>query len=302
VVRIASLLPSATEIAFALGLGESVVAVTFECNHPGDPRVGRPVVVGGIDTAGLDAGAIDTAVRARLAAGENLYTLDLDALAACHADLVLTQDLCRVCALAADEVGAAMAAIGPGPHVVTLDPHTLDDVLASIVAVGEAAGVPERAGEIVAELQARLAAVTAAVAAGPTADAAPTVFVLEWPDPPFGAGHWVPDLVTAAGGRPVLGAAGARSVPTTWDAIASADPDIVLVASCGFGLDGTREHAKGVCAQLPARTEVWAIDADGLVVRPGPRVVTGVEAMAGAFHGVGPVDPTMVECVRRGRR
>lgn len=293
-VRIASLLPSATEIAFALGLGDDVVAVTFECNHPGDPRVGRAVVVGGIDSHGMSAEEIDAAVRARVAAGENLYELDRSAFADVAPELVLTQDLCRVCALPGASVDEAMAELGCAATVITLDPHCLADVMTSIEAVGSAAGVGARATELVAALRQRLAKVRAAVTSRPL----PRVFVLEWPDPPFVAGHWVPELVSAAGGEPVLARAGERSVPTTWDAVAAADPDVVVIASCGFDVDGTAAHGAEVMAHLPPHAEVWAIDADGLIVRPGPRLVDGVETLASMLHGVGSLDPTRARCLR----
>ena len=193
---------------------------------------------------------------------------------------MLTQDLCRVCALPAGEASAALDRLGCSAEVLTLDPHTLDEVLSTIVAVGIAAGVADRAVDVVGGLVARLEAVSSAVGSRPK----PNVFVLEWSDPPFIAGHWVPDLVTAAGGTPVHAERGGRSVPTNWATIAAADPDIVVVAPCGFKLDDAAKQAAEVIAHLPERAAVWAIDADGLMVRPGPRVVDGVEALASIFH------------------
>jgi iron complex transport system substrate-binding protein len=279
-MRIASLTPSATEIVHLLGLEADLVGVTFECDHPPDPRLGRAVLVGGLDTHGLDPAAIDELVRVNIAAGRDLYRLDEDAFRAADPDLVLTQDLCRVCALPAGTADAAIDRLGCTADVVTLDPHTLDEVLATIAAVGRAAGVSERADEAITRLRARLAAVADATA-GRTV---PDVFVLEWSDPPFLSGHWVPDLVVAAGGNPVHADHGGRSVPTDWATIAQADPDIVVVAPCGFGLDAAVEQANAVLHHLPSRASVWAIDADGLVVRPGPRLVDGVEALATIFH------------------
>ncbi len=278
-MRLVSLLPSATEILAALGLADDLVGVSFECDQPPGIRDRAAVVVGGLDTAGLTPGQIDATVRARVAAGEDLYVLRAGALAELAPDLVLTQDLCQVCALPAGTVRDALAHLGTTADVLTLDPHTLDDVLATIATVGDRAGVPARAAELVAGLRARLAAVAAAVAGRPR----PRVAVLEWVDPPFTAGHWVPDLVTAAGGDPVGAVAGSRSVPTTWAAIEAGDPDVVLVAPCGFGLDAAVDQARQVAAALPGRC-VWAIDADGLVVRPGPRLVDGVEAIAAVLH------------------
>lgn len=280
-MRIASLIPSATEIAFALGLGDQVLGVTFECNHPPDPRVGRRVLVGGLDTHGLDASAIDALVRSRLDAGELLYTLDEAALRDIDPDLVLTQDLCRVCALPSGEVDTAIARLGCRAEVLTLDPHTVEEIFDSIDAVGAAAGVAHRSAELVAGLRRRLAAVAEQVSGRPRR----RVFVLEWPDPPFVAGHWVPELVELAGGLPVLSRPAVRSVATTWDEVARAAPDVVVVASCGFDLEGSTAHAAQVLGHLPSGCEVWAMDADGLMVRPGPRVVDGVEALALVLHG-----------------
>jgi len=163
--------------------------------------------------------------------------------------------------------------------VVSLDPHTLDEVLDTIVAVGERTGVADRAANLVSGLRRRLDTVAAAVANRPR----PRVAVVEWVDPPFTAGHWVPDLVRAAGGEPVAARPGERSVQTTWSDLTGADPDVVIVSPCGFHLDGAADQARGVVARFPG-TPVWAIDADGLVVRPGPRLVDGVEAIAAILH------------------
>ncbi|MCH9838154.1 ABC transporter substrate-binding protein [bacterium] len=279
-MRIVSLLPSATEIVFALGLAEELVGVTFECDFPPDPRPGRQVVVGGLDTHGLSPGAIDALVREKIAAGHDLYRLDEERFRTSDPTHVLTQDLCRVCALPADEADSALARLGCDADVVTLDPHTLDEVLATIIDAGSSLGVPDRAATVVEQLRERIAVVTARVSSRDR----PNVFVLEWSDPPFLSGHWVPDLVTAAGGNPILSERGSRSVPTDWTTIAQHDPDIVVVAPCGFGLDGAIAQADTVLGKLPDRAEVWAIDADGLVVRPGPRVVDGVEAFSLIFH------------------
>jgi iron complex transport system substrate-binding protein len=291
-VRIVSLLPSATEIVDRLGLGDRLVGVTFECDEPGWARERCAVVVGGLDTAGLTPGEIDAAVRARVAAGADVYTLDRDALAALDPGLILTQDLCRVCALPTGQVEAALAHLGCAAEVLTLDPARLADVLDSILLVGRHAGVPERAAAVVAGLRGRLGAVAARVAGRPR----PRVAVLEWTDPPFSAGHWVPDLVTAAGGVAVGADPGGRSVPIEWGDIAAAEPDLVLVAPCGYHLDAAAAQARGVAHLLPA-VPVWAIDADGLVVRPGPRLVDGVEAIAAILHPAGPAPPAAVRRV-----
>ncbi|GAB2460955.1 TroA family protein [Jatrophihabitans fulvus] len=274
--RIVSLLPSATEIVHALGLGDQLVGVTFECDEPPSARTDATVVVGGKDTSGMTPGEIDAYVRAQAAAGADLYHLHQDALAGLDPELVLTQDLCWVCALPSGKVDEALEFLGCSAEVVALDPYSLDDVLATIGTVAKAAGVDDTVTPV---LRGRLDAVAAAVSGRER----PRVAVVEWVDPPFTAGHWIPDLVRAAGGEPVAATGGERSVPTTWDAIADARPDLVLVSPCGYHLDGAAAQAEVVCAALPD-VPVWAIDGDGLVVRPGPRVVDGVEAIAGVLH------------------
>jgi len=278
-VRLVSLLPSATEIVYALGLDESLVGVTFECDEPPAARSEKAIVVGGRDTSGMTPGEIDRYVRAQLAAGADLYTLHARALADLEPDLILTQDLCRVCALPSGHVDDALGYLGCQADVLSLDPHSLEEVLDSILAVGQRAGAPDRAARLVGELRARLARIAAAVAGRRR----PRVAVIEWVDPPFTAGHWIPDLVTAAGGLPVAASPGAPSVPVNWAAIAAAAPELVVVAPCGYHLPGAAEQARSVARALPG-IPVWAIDADGIVVRPGPRLVDGVEAIAALLH------------------
>ncbi|UQU62079.1 ABC transporter substrate-binding protein [Couchioplanes caeruleus] len=278
-MRLVSLLPSATEIVYALGLDADLVGVTFECDEPAHARTDKAVVVGGRDTRGLSPADIDAYVKGQMAAGGDLYTLHEDALAGLAPDLILTQDLCRVCALPSGDVSDALEHLGCRADVVSLDPYTLEEVLGTFRTVGERAGVPERAAALVSSLRARLDAVAAAVAGRPR----PRVAVVEWVDPPFTAGHWVPDLVTAAGGEPVAARPGARSVETTYAGLAAARPDVVLVTPCGFHLDGAADQAQRVVPHFPGAA-VWAIDGDGLVVRPGPRLVDGVEAIAAVLH------------------
>jgi iron complex transport system substrate-binding protein len=278
-MRVVSLLPSATEIITALGLYDELVGVTFECDEPPSARAEKTVVVGGKDTSGMHPSEIDAYVRAQMASGEDLYTLHADALAALEPELILTQDLCRVCALPSGHVTEALDYLGCHADVVSLDPHSLDEVLETIQIIGARAGVESRAERLVAQLRERLSRVAKATAGR----VRPRVAVLEWVDPPFSAGHWVPDLVTAASGLPVADRAGMRSVETSWDAIVGSNPDLVLVAPCGFHLDGALEQARQVSDRVPG-VPVWAIDADSLVVRPGPRVVDGVEAIAAILH------------------
>jgi len=285
-VRIVSLLPSATEIVYALGLEDQLVGVTFECDEPAGARTDKTVVVAGRDTSGMTPGEIDDYVRGRMAAGQDLYTLHADAMADLAPDLIVSQDLCRVCALPSGQVQDALAYLGCRAEVLALDPQSLGDVLDSILVVGDRAGVRSRAEALVAGLRSRLDAVAAGVAGMPR----PKVAVVEWVDPPFTAGHWVPDLVVAAGGHPVAARLGSRSEQTTWDEIRASGPDLVIVAPCGYHLDGAVDQARMVAAHLPG-VPLWAIDADGIVVRPGPRLVTGVEAIASILHRGAVPDP-----------
>ena len=278
-MRLVSLLPSATEIIYALELGDQLVGVTFECDEPASARADKAVVVGGLDTRGMSAGEIDEYVRRRLADGGDLYTLHGQALADLQPDLIVTQDLCRVCALPSGQVQAALGYLGCQARVLTLDPRTLEEVLDSILSVGQATGVPVRAERLVAGLRARLTQVAAQVAGRPP----PKTAVIEWVDPPFTAGHWVPDLVTAAGGLPVVGRSSEPSVPVSWPEIAATAPDLVVVAPCGYHLAGAVDQARIAVRALPG-LPVWATDADGIIVRPSPRLAIGVEALSAVLH------------------
>jgi iron complex transport system substrate-binding protein len=293
-VRIVSLLPSTTEIICDLGLEEELLGVTAECNWPSHVKDGREIVVRSFADADMTPGEIDEFVRRRVDAGLDLYELDDDALQRCDPDLVLSQDLCRVCAVASGDVDAAMGRLNCHADVLQIDPQTLGDVLDSISTIATAAGVSPRGVEFVSSLRARLTRVANSVQGLPRR----RVFVLEWIDPPFGAGHWVPDLVVAAGGEPILARPGERSVSTTWAAVNAARPDVVVVAPCGFGLPQAIEQAHGVTDLLPGSAEVWAIDADAVMVRPGPRLVDGVEALATLLHGVGDMPDELVSRVR----
>ncbi len=291
-MKIVSLLPSATEILFALGLGDRVVGVTFECNHPPEARSKRILSTSALPE-NLSPADIDAVVKERMAAGEDLYHLDSDAFARIEPDLVITQDLCAVCAVDVDNVDEALDYLGCRAEVLTLDPMTLVEVIDSLLDVGRATGTEQRATELVAGLRRRLDAVRDAVA---EASPRPRTMVIEWTDPAFTAGHWVPDLVTAAGGTPVLSHPGAKSTGVAWDTVTGTDTDVVVVAPCGFGLDGAADQAMGLldAARVPDRAEVWAVDADAFVVRPGPRLVDGVEIFASILHPelTGSPDPT----------
>ena len=293
-MRIASLLPSTTEIICDLGLADDLVGVTAECNWPPGVQDGREIVVRTFAEPSMTPGEIDEIVRQRLSEGLDLYALDDDALQRSDPDLILSQDLCRVCAVASGDVEAAKVRLNCHAAILQIDPLTLSQVIASIDTIANAAGVHERGRVYVNSLQTRLAAVDEAV----RGKVRRRVFVLEWIDPPFGAGHWVPDLVRAAGGEPVLARSGERSVTTSWKAIADANPDVVVVAPCGYGLQQSAAQARLVLDRLPTRAEVWAIDADAVMVRPGPRLVEGVEALASLLHETSPPATNLVARIR----
>jgi len=298
-VRIVSLLPSTTEILFAVGAGDEVVGVTFECDYPPQARSRRIVSTSAL--SGLsDPAEIDAEVRARMAAGDDLYHLDEGALAELVPDLVVTQDLCAVCAVDVSTVDEALEHLGCDGRVLTIDPGTLDEVLDSVLTIGSATGRWPAADDIVTGLRRRLARTAQAVVDRP----APRVAVLEWTDPLFCAGHWVPDMVNAAGGESVLGVPGGRSHVVTPDVIVDASPEVVVVAPCGYDLEGAKALAARLVETglLPPDLPVWAVDADAAFVRPGPRLVDGVEALAGLFHPDRvPARPDLVAPVRAGR-
>jgi iron complex transport system substrate-binding protein len=280
-VRIVSLLPSATEILFALGAGDQVVGVTFECDFPAEART-RQIVSNTTLDQHLTPAQIDAQVRARLAAGEDLYTLDEGALRQLDPDLIVTQDLCAVCAVDIAEVDQALEHLGCHADVVTLDPMTLEQVLDSIAIVGRVTHTGQRAAALIDSLRVRLDQVTARTAGAPRVRMA----VLEWTDPLFAPGHWVPDLVTAAGATSVIGHPGERSTQIAWSVLADAAPEVIVVAPCGFRLEGATTLAEQLVASgnLPDNVPVWAVDADAAFVRPGPRLVEGVETLAAIAH------------------
>jgi iron complex transport system substrate-binding protein len=282
-VRIVSLLPSTTEILFAIGAGDDVVGVTFECDYPPEART-RTVVSTSAMPHGLTPAEIDAYVVAAMARGDDLYHLAEDALAGLDADLVVTQDLCAVCAVDVSVVDDALAHLGCTAEVLTIDPHTLDEVLDSILQLGRVTGHLDEAAALVASQRARLAAVADRVAGR----GRPRVMLLEWTDPPYAPGHWVPEMIEAAGGVPLLGKAGAKSERVLWEAVHEAAPDVVVVAPCGYDLAGATALASQLIDSgvLPSGVPVHAVDANASWARPGTRLVDGVEGLAGILHPV----------------
>jgi iron complex transport system substrate-binding protein len=284
-VRIVSLLPSTTEILFALGAGDDVVGVTFECDFPPEAR-SRTIVSTSAMPDGLTPPEIDAFVVAAMARGDDLYRLDEGALSGLDADLVVTQDLCAVCAVDVSVVDDALAHLGCTADVLTIDPHTLDEVLESFVTLGAAVG-REQAGRDLADDQRRrlrdLGRVTHALPK-------PRVLFLEWTDPPFAPGHWIPEMVLLAGGVPVLGTPGEKSRRITWESARAARPDVVVVAPCGYDRDGARALAEDLVPVLREEgivrdgVPVHAVDANASWARPGTRLVDGVEELAALLH------------------
>jgi iron complex transport system substrate-binding protein len=300
-VRVVSLLPSATEIVFALGRGDDLVGVTFECDYPPAARDKRIVSTSALPE-GLSPGEIDAVVSARIAAGEDLYRLDAGALSDLDPQVVLTQDLCAVCAVDVVAVDDALAHLGCTAQVVTLDPATLDAVIDSIADVGTALGAQEQAKAVAADLRARLDEVVRLVANAPRR----TVLVLEWTDPPFSAGHWIPDLVAAGGGRAVLANPGADSKRMEWDAVSTAAAEVVIVAPCGYHLADAYDLATKLVEdrRVSPDARVWAVDADAYFVRPGPRLVDGAQLVGQILHPdlCGSPDPARARLVMKTAR
>jgi iron complex transport system substrate-binding protein len=280
-MRIVSLVPSATEMLFALGVGDEVTGVTHECDHPPAarelPKVTRDVLPGG-----LPPGEVDRAVRELTGEGRAIYELDEARLRALQPDLIVTQAVCSVCAVSVDEVREVAARLDPAPEVISLDPRTFGEVLGDIRTLAEAVGARDAGVDLVHDAASRIDRVRLAVRA-----AAPVrVAALEWLDPVYAAGHWTPQLIEYAGGEDVLGLPGEPSEVVTWDQVAAARPEVVVVMQCGYDAERAQEEAfdfEDELAALGAR-RIVAVDAAGLYSRPGPRLVDGVELLAHILH------------------
>jgi iron complex transport system substrate-binding protein len=290
-MRIVSLLPSATEIVYALRLEGHPVGVTDECDWPPQART-VPVVSRSALPPVAKPAEIDRLVSASIGGGQPIYRLDTEAIGDLRPDLVLAQDLCAVCAVSSGQVTQALDVLGCQAEVVSLDPSSLGEVLDGVLQVGKAAGVPERAEEVVAGLRERLARVQGMVEGLER----PRVFALEWGDPPFCGGHWVPEMLQLAGSEPVLACPGAPSVRVTWAQIQAVAPQVVVFMPCGYGLSAVVEEARRILLarpELAGAEAIVAVDASAYCSRPGPRLVDGVEILAAMLHpGRLPPPPT----------
>jgi iron complex transport system substrate-binding protein len=288
-MKIASLLPSATEIVYALGLGDDLVGVTDECDYPAD-AVTKPVV----SRSALPQGRlqtpreIDDAVRHQVGTSQPLYVLDTELLRREQPEVILTQDLCRVCAVPSGQVQQALDQLGlPDAKVISLDPQTLGDVIAQLEVVGKLLDREERAAELAAGLRERIAVVKDTAKRVPSV----SVFALEWSDPPFSAGHWIPEMIELVGGTPVMAEKGQPSRETAWHEIRAAAPEVIVFMPCGYYLEEAEEEAGSFLSQpefadTPAvrNGNVYAVDATSFFSRPGPRIVDGLEILAWAVH------------------
>ncbi len=283
-MRICTLLPSATEIAFALGLGDSVAAVSHECDFPAGAREKPVAVRGRIDSDHRTSREIDTLVRQHLSRGEGLYGLDLELLRGINPDLIVTQGLCDVCAVGHDDVMAAAGTLNPPARVLSLSPSSLGEVLRDITRVGNATGTSERAETLVGALRERVGRVAARA---PQAGSRPRVACLEWLDPLYAAGHWVPEMVELAGGTDVLAAKHEPSARVSLETLVEAAPEVLVLMPCGFDESRTLKEWEPL-KHLPAwqgvpavaNGRVFAVDGSRFFNRPGPRLVDGLEILA----------------------
>jgi iron complex transport system substrate-binding protein len=276
-MRIISLVPNGTEILFAVGAGDMVVGVSHECDFPAEART-RPILTGSALTPGMSSAEVDKAVSAQVGSGESLYTLDESRIAELAPDVIVTQQLCPVCAVSTEQVDGAIQPLPRCPEVISLDPKTLADVMADIRRVGEVTGRTAEAEALVRDLERRLDAVRARVQGRPK----PRVAALEWLDPPFAGGHWVPEMIEIAGGIDVFAKPGDHSARLTWEQVREADPDILVAMPCGYDEAGA---AALLGDRSDLRARMFPVDANGCFSRPGPRLVDGIERLADLLHG-----------------
>jgi len=294
-VRIVSLDPAATEVLFALGVGDQIVGIAHDADFPAE-TAGLPVVSASlVDTSDLTSAEIDEAISTAAGSGRPLYAIDAERWDALEADAVIVQETCEVCAVSTGDLAELRRVCAVEAETVGYSPSTLDQILASIVGLGVRFGAESAADELTGGMRARLRRVEAALEG---IESWPRVFVSEWLDPPYSAGHWVPDMVARAGGTDVAGMSGEPSARMRWTDVAALEPDVVVLAPCGFDLDRTLSESDplAISAHLlgtPARAEsrVFAVDGNAHFSRPGPRVVDGVELLAHLLHPDAYPDP-----------
>jgi iron complex transport system substrate-binding protein len=280
-MRIVSLVPHATELLFALGLGDQVVGVTHECDYPDEAR-DRAQVTRDVLAPGLTPGEIDAAVRARTEAGESIYELDDELVRELEPDLIVTQALCHVCAVAVDEVRALAQTLPGPPRVIALDPTTYGETVGDVRTIAQATNAKDAALDLIARTARRADVVRLAVRGAPR----PRVAALEWLDPAFVAGHWTPQLVEMAGGEDVLGFSGEPSRQVTWEEVAAAQPEVVIVMPCGYDAARALVEAEEFGERLRAlgADQIVAVNASAYFSRPGPRLIDGLELLAHILH------------------
>lgn len=287
-MRICSFLPSTTEIVYELGLGDSLTGVTHECDYPPEAADKKRVIMSFIKPEEMSSREIDELVSKNAQEGKSTYLVKKEALIEADPDVILTQELCEVCAVSGNQVQEAVQVLGRTPEIVSLEPTTLGEILETIEIIGRATGTEERAGEIVEALGSRIEKIRSRL--GNERDR-PRVFCLEWLDPPYVAGHWVPEMVETAGGECGIGKPGEPSVKVTWEEIVEFAPHMLFIMPCGYNIDKTLKELDDVPKdkgwyELPAtpRGEIYLFDANSYFSRPGPRVVDGLEILAKVMH------------------
>ncbi len=287
-MRICSFLPSTTEILYALGLGESVTGVTHECDYPPEAREKKRVIMSFIDPEKLSSREIDELVSRNAAEGKSTYLIDKDALKEADPDLILTQELCEVCAVSGNEVAEATKVLGHTPDIISLEPRTLDEILETINIIGEATGTSDIAREVTEKLRHRIEKIRSLLR---DERDRPRVFCMEWLDPPYVAGHWVPEMVAIAGGECGIGKAGEPSFKVSWKDIADFAPQMLFIMPCGYDIEKTlgeintvMQHEEWFSLPSTGKGQIYIFDANSYFSRPGPRVVDGLEIFAKTIH------------------
>lgn len=287
-MRICSFLPSTTEILYALGLGESVTGVTHECDYPPEAREKKRAVMSFIDPEKLSSREIDELVSRNAAEGKSTYLIDKDALKEANPDLILTQELCEVCAVSGNEVAEATKVLGHTPDIISLEPRTLDEILETINIIGEATGTSDIAREVTEKLRHRIEKIRSLLR---DERDRPRVFCMEWLDPPYVAGHWVPEMVAIGGGECGIGKAGEPSFKVSWKDIADFAPQMLFIMPCGYDIEKTlgeintvMQHEEWFSLPSTGKGQIYIFDANSYFSRPGPRVVDGLEIFAKTIH------------------